>query len=359
MSSSTTAHKFSSLEARAPEAEADLRRELLTLLDGSEVDEAWVSDALGGSFVLDRSSLEQQHAVHGNMGILDTGQSLSADLQVAPAGTAAVEPAGGGTPQPQGLYIKKIQAKRFAHKKTPQNLRRDLASCHNECSFYKNIAPLLPQEGASSVRIPRCYYAGERSFHEAESEEQLAQSEYMLVLETMTQQQQPPTGSASTGGTARPPALCQHSPLSRSEAMQSLDLLARFHAWAWNDAERLAVVRSMLLPRASYWDLPRRGEAEMHLMPEIWVTENGPPFSLSTVKNNGLPRQARDKRNRKLTSFCFKMTVVFAGCVFAELCRAGQGGRRGSRGAPVTAIGCCVSRSDGEAWPLDCRADPR
>jgi hypothetical protein len=57
------------------------------------------------------------------------------------------------------------------------------------------------------------------------------------------------------------------------------------------------------LPRASYWDLPRRGEAEMHLMPEIWVTENGPPFSLSTVKNNGLPRQARDKRNRKLTSF--------------------------------------------------------
>ena len=68
------AHSFSSMAPRQPEAEAELHSELLTLLDGSPLDEGWVSEALGGRFALDRSSLEQQHAVHGNMGVLDTGQ---------------------------------------------------------------------------------------------------------------------------------------------------------------------------------------------------------------------------------------------------------------------------------------------
>jgi hypothetical protein len=53
--------------------------------------------------------------------------------------------------------------------------------------------------------------------------------------------------------------------------MQSLDLIARFHAWAWNNPERLALVSSKLLKRASYWDLPRRGEDEMRKMPEVWT----------------------------------------------------------------------------------------
>jgi hypothetical protein len=190
-------HSFSSMAARAPEAESELRDELLTLLDGRRLDEAWVSEALGGRFVVDRGSLEQQHAVHGNMGVLDTGQSLSADLRVIAEGTT-------DGPLQRGLYIKKIQAKRFAHKKTPQNLRRDLASCHNECSFYAGIVPLLQQDEqqAAVVRIPHCYYVSENSFHDADSEEQMSQSEYMLVLESMTHQH--PSAAA---------ALCQHSPL--------------------------------------------------------------------------------------------------------------------------------------------------
>eukprot|EP01043_Picozoa_sp_COSAG02_P067730 COSAG02_NODE_10987_length_1817_cov_1.415017_1_plen_351_part_00 len=193
------AHSFSSMAGRLPEVEAELRGELLTLLDGTQLDEAWVSEALGGRFVLDRGSLEQQHAVHGNMGVLDTGQSLSADLRVIEEGAA-------DRPQQRGLYIKKIQAKRFAHKKTLQNLRRDLASCHNECSFYAEIVPLLIQDEqqATVVRIPHCYYVSENSFHGADSEEQLSQSEYMLVLESMTTHQH--ASSAAV-------ALCQHSPL--------------------------------------------------------------------------------------------------------------------------------------------------
>ena len=204
---STMAHSFSSMARRQPEAEAELRSELLTLLDGSPLDEGWVSETLGGRFALDRSSLEQQHAVHGNMGVLDTGQSLSADLRVLAEATAD-----GPAPQ-RGLYIKKIQAKRFAHKKSPESLRRDLASCHNECSFYAAIAPLLQageEQRAAAVRIPRCYYVGENSFHSAESEAQMADSEYMLVLESMTQQ------FPGSGG-----AVCQHSPLRCVSPLQT------------------------------------------------------------------------------------------------------------------------------------------
>jgi hypothetical protein len=201
------AHTFSSMEARVPVAEAELRDELLTLLDGGTIDANWVNQMLGGRFILDHSSLEQQHAVHGNMGVLDTGQSLSADLRVAPEGAAG--------PIWLGLYIKKIQAKRFAHKKSPENLRRDLSSCHNECSFYSEIVPMLQRDTqqGSAVRIPRCYYVSERSYHLAESEDQVAQSEYMLVLESMTQQQ--PSGSS---------ALCQHSPLRCARECHSVVL---------------------------------------------------------------------------------------------------------------------------------------
>ena len=77
------------MAARDPEAEAELRGELLALLDGRRLDEAWVSEALGGRFVLDRGSLEPQHAVPGTMGVLATGQSLSADLRVAAEGAPA------------------------------------------------------------------------------------------------------------------------------------------------------------------------------------------------------------------------------------------------------------------------------
>ena len=239
------AHVFSSMEVRTPAEEAELQRELLTLLGGvGEVDEAWVSEALGGSFVLDRGSLARQHAVHGCMGVLDTGQSLSAELLTMDA-TDTTGPYGTSARQ-VGLYLKKIKASRFAHKKTPADLRRDLASCHNECAFYQHVAPLLQAEAESSrvVRIPRCYYVREQSFHAA-AEAQLSESEYMFVLETM----------ASVGGAASASSgsrrLVQHSPLGRSEARQSLDLIARFHAWAWNDRAKLELVRTKLLPRAS------------------------------------------------------------------------------------------------------------
>eukprot|EP01051_Picozoa_sp_SAG22_P004577 SAG22_NODE_249_length_13894_cov_60.455455_2_plen_320_part_00 len=211
-------HVFSSLAARPAAVEAELRRELLTLVGGDgAIDEAWVSNlkALGGgSFVLDRASLERQHAVHGVTGVLDTGQSLSADLQVVADGH------GGG--RAVGLYIKKIQAKRW--KKTAAALRRDLGSCHNECVFYQEFAGVLH---AAGIGVPRCYYSGEQSFHDSVDEEQLAQSEFMLVLESMMV----PAQEASTEGGRPTTSLCQHSPLTKPEVLHSLDLIARFHAW--------------------------------------------------------------------------------------------------------------------------------
>jgi hypothetical protein len=266
----TAAAARSMLAARAAEEEAELRRDLLMLLsdddDGAhdaEINSSWVSGVLGSPHHLDLSSLERVHAVHGCIGILNTGQSLSAELLAVDSSTG----------EQRGIYVKKIQARRFAQQKTPQGLRRDLRSCHNECAFYQHIVPLL--EGA--VRIPRCYYVGERSFHDAPEEAQMATSEYMLVLETMTHR-----GSVladplllGSGGDGPPQAaaaaaLCQHSPLTNEEARLSLDLIARFHAWAWNDPHKLGLIAGQLLPRASYWDLPRRGVTEMQRMPEVW-----------------------------------------------------------------------------------------
>ena len=75
---------------------------------------------------------------------------------------------------------------------------------------------------------------GQRSFHAPEHDaEKMAESEYMLVLESMM-------GPGSQ--------LCQHSPLARPEALHSLDLLARFHAWGWSpDAARAELMASQLV----------------------------------------------------------------------------------------------------------------
>ena len=256
-----SAAEIAAREQRTPEQEAALRDDLLTPLEGGTIDEAWLGEALGakgvfqrwakpagragmeGPYAMDRGSLERKHAVHGNPGILDTGQSLSAELRVSAGGVEL------------GLYLKKISARRFAARKTPHDLRRDLASCSNECAFFEHISPALQ---AAGVRTPGVFYLGQRSFHAPEHDaEKMAESEYMLVLESMM-------GSGSQ--------LCQHSPLARPEALHSLDLLARFHAWGWSpDAARAELMASQLHARASYWDLPRRGVAEMEKMPENWA----------------------------------------------------------------------------------------
>ncbi len=106
-----------------------------------------------GPYAMDRGSLERKHAVHGNPGILDTGQSLSAELRVSAGGVEL------------GLYLKKISARRFAARKTPHDLRRDLASCSNECAFFEHISPALQ---AAGVRTPGVFYLGQRSFHAPE-----------------------------------------------------------------------------------------------------------------------------------------------------------------------------------------------
>lgn len=240
---------------RSSGEKSELRHDLLMLLRGDEeerpkmIDSAWVTQAVGAPHRLDISSLERAHAVHGCGSILNTGQSISAEILATDEATG----------QQVGIYIKKIQASRFAHQKSAQDLRRDLASCHNECAFYQHISPLMQ----NSVTIPRCYYVAERNFHDYPDEAQMSQSEYMLVLESMTQ--------GNNGHRSSQASLCQHSPLTRDEALHSLSLIARFHAWAWNDPTRLGLVAEKLLSRASYWDLPRRGAAEMERMPAVWV----------------------------------------------------------------------------------------
>jgi hypothetical protein len=235
--------------AQGTEEELAIRRQLLTTPEGDSLDAAWVEGALRASLATGQPVASLQPGdvctvlaapeLEGS-GVVVTGQSFSAPLR------CRVAVAGGGPAREIALYVKKVQAASVAAKaKTPAALARDLGSCHNECALYQHVAPLLRQGGFT---IPAPLYVGELSLPG-----QLVTSEYMMVLECVS-----------------PELYLQVSPLSGCQADCTLELLAKMHAWAWGDEAKLALLRRELHPRASYWDLPRRGIEEMRCMPEVW-----------------------------------------------------------------------------------------
>ena len=134
-----------------------------------------------------------------------------------------------------------------------------LQSCHNEVMFYQHVGPLIAS--VPGLHVPALLHVDERDYHAFQPTDApdtpahpLRQSEYMFVMERVSD-------ATHT----------QHSPLSRTEAYQSLELLARLHAWGWQDEAKLGLVGNVLHKRATYWELSRRGGdgGQMKQMPEV------------------------------------------------------------------------------------------
>jgi hypothetical protein len=276
--------------------------EVATLLNGSPITPEWVQEKLGMALEhigpvgrLQRGSSGSIQSVSSatrqtETAVLKTGQSMSAQLHFD---VTLAEPSIPSQDMscheehsiaahktlkrviPLSLYIKKIKACNFSSTKDEVSLRRDLESCYNEVQFYKHLAPLLRTDGFT---LPTPVHVDCRSFHSKNNENavvggapeekarsncnKLAESEYIFVLEQVD-----------------PAIYRQYSPLTETDAMLTLGLLAQLHAWAWEDESKLGIARESLHKQATYWDLDKRGGASngdsanltpLESMPTVW-----------------------------------------------------------------------------------------
>uniref|UniRef100_A0A7S4SL22 Aminoglycoside phosphotransferase domain-containing protein n=1 Tax=Alexandrium monilatum TaxID=311494 RepID=A0A7S4SL22_9DINO len=161
------------------------------------------------------------------------------------------------------VYLKKVLAKGMPPKSLSA-LRRDLASNRNEARFYREFAPILAGRGLPLLRallVDERIAVGESSEPApdgAPSEEAAAREEAALRSGGLLLLMESADGYWQT------------SPLDTSQAAESLHLLARFHASAWQDAELLSAVAGRLHRTGGYWTLEQRGEEELRRMGEHW-----------------------------------------------------------------------------------------
>ena len=98
-------------------------------------------------------------------------------------------------------------------------------------------------------------HTGDRGFHGTEHPDaDLVRSRYVLPLERVD-----------------PLRYRQLSPLPADAVAATLEGLARMHAWGWGTDARLAVAWEQLHPRPTYWDLQKRGLAQMAHAPQVWA----------------------------------------------------------------------------------------
>ena len=102
--------------------------------------------------------------------------------------------------------------------------------------FYQHVGPLIAS--VPGLHVPALLHVDERDYHAFQPADApdtpahpLRQSEYMFVMERVSD-------ATHT----------QHSPLSQAEAYQSLELLARLHAWGWQGEWLGSIYCSDFLP---------------------------------------------------------------------------------------------------------------
>ena len=177
-------------------------------------------------------------------GVTSTGQSHSISMRcnvtTSQFQTVAV-----------ALYLKKVFVNPEHAHVDEAGARRDLHSCLNEVRFYEHMAPLLCQH---HFCLPTPVAVEAQSYHGEEySIETMLSSQYFFLLEHVNLEK-----------------MTQVSPLSRGQTHQSLLLLAQLHSFAWESREKIALARRHLHPKATYWDLEKRGRAELSAIPEVW-----------------------------------------------------------------------------------------
>lgn len=156
--------------------------------------------------------------------------------------------------------------------------QRHMLSCHNELMFYQHIAPLF--DPSAGVALPRAVFATGTSINNNDDNHnpRKARKRHGSSSDNNRERRVPPTTLEQVGRgqfifvleCVDSDAFFQTSPLSLPQARQSLSMLARFHAWAWEDKSRLELVSKVCHAKAGYWELQRRGREEMESMPQVW-----------------------------------------------------------------------------------------
>ena len=240
-SSSSPTSSPTSSSTSTPLPTDDLPTSMLALLTGEPITAAWLQTRLNTALAnvgpvaplpcgARISEVANVRLPMDGRGIVAQGQSMSAELvfdycrvdeqndgdgdagAAGAAGAAARVGAGadaGAIARTMSVYIKRVEARRFARSKPPSSLRRDLRSAYYEQAFYRHVAPLLragdggdeggdegeagsPRRGPDrrrrrsvSIPIPTPIYVDERSYHNAAlySDAEMAESAYLLVLE--------------------------------------------------------------------------------------------------------------------------------------------------------------------------------
>lgn len=185
---------------------------------------------------------------------------------VGPSALAAGTEVGGeGTPPPLSCALsqekeresEEVAAERRTASETTRLPKpgcvRNALSCRAEGRFYSEIAPALRQRG---VRLPHCLGIQVDPALDAldacAPSAPLTHRGVLILLERLDD-------------------ACQHSPLSRPQALASLRALARFHAAAWEDAPLLQHAEARLHPGGgTWWALAKRDPSELQRMVDRW-----------------------------------------------------------------------------------------
>ena len=189
----------------------------------------------------------------------------------------AVEP-----PHHTELFVKRVIASDYSHKKQWTDLQRTLVYGRTEVRFYKEILPRLP---CMANYAPHCHIA------EYNLEGLIGENTSSSASETIPQHLQSMTGIGaflvldSVGAD-----FYQESPLSQTQAAKCLEAVAQLHAAAWQNVPLLETA-TRRMARGSY-HLSTRNPKELEQIVHSWqhfMEEFGDHhmFSSPSIRNLG------------------------------------------------------------------------
>jgi thiamine kinase-like enzyme len=185
------------------------------------------------------------------------------------------------------LFIKRVDARKYAENKSWADLRRTLLYARTETRFYQEFLPKLngASSSTSSSLAPHCYLA-ESNLDGLQMEGSIwdvSQSDPppALLNNDETEKEILLQGKGATlvlDSIPCPEEYYQESPLTDTQAKQSLSALAKLHACAWQDVALLQLAEERLSKTVYY--LPLRNPNELKGMEESWnnfLTQFEPP----------------------------------------------------------------------------------
>jgi len=204
------------------------------------------------------------------------------------------EEAGTGATTSVELFVKRVDASRYAENKAWPDLRRTLLYARTETRFYREIVSLLPTNLAPKCYLAECNLEGLIDDNAHVLDESLTDIPPLLLEKEASKNEL----LKDRGATIILESLCpqhyiQDSPLTLEQAKQSLQALAKLHASTWEQKELLANTEERL--SKTVYHLPMRNPQELLGMEESWnnfleefqSNDTNKLFEKSSIQNLG------------------------------------------------------------------------